>query len=96
MSNDAAFYRARAEAEQANAQAATLDNVRDRCTRAAHAWEQMAERAEQTRDQRLVREGAAARARVDALLDTEMAAATAADETASVDHEWPESAHADG
>ncbi len=69
MTNDAAFYRARAQAEQANAAAATLDNVRDRCERAALAWAQMASRAEHTRDQRIEREGAAARARVDAMLD---------------------------
>ena len=55
------FYRARAAAEHANAEAATLDNVRDRCERAEAAWTQMAERAERTQKQREAREGVAAR-----------------------------------
>ena len=39
MNDDPAFYRARAEEEQRNADNATLDNVRDRCRRAQLAWE---------------------------------------------------------
>lgn len=48
MADEANFYRLRAEAEQANADAALLDNVRERCTRAANAWGAMAARAERT------------------------------------------------
>ena len=39
------FYVARAAEARADAAAATLDNVRDRCLRAAMAWEAMAARA---------------------------------------------------
>ena len=60
MADDSVFYRARAAAEHAAAEAATLDNVRDRCERAEAAWTQMAERAERTRQQRAAREAAAA------------------------------------
>ena len=60
MADDPTFYRARAAAEHAAAEAATLDNVRDRAQRAEAAWTQMAERAERTRDARKIREAAAA------------------------------------
>jgi hypothetical protein len=39
-------FRENAAVAQAQADAATLDNVRDRCLRAAAAWEAMAERQE--------------------------------------------------
>ena len=39
------FYTTRAAEARADADAATLDNVRDRCLRAAAAWEAMAARA---------------------------------------------------
>jgi hypothetical protein len=39
------FYEARAADARTEAEAATLDNVRDRCLRAATAWEAMAARA---------------------------------------------------
>ena len=39
------FYAARAAEARADAEAATLDNVRERCLRAAGAWEAMAARA---------------------------------------------------
>jgi hypothetical protein len=42
------FYRARAEEARADADKASLDNVRDRCLRAAVAWESMADRADRT------------------------------------------------
>ncbi|HEX8192194.1 MAG TPA: hypothetical protein VF552_04775 [Allosphingosinicella sp.] len=42
------FYRARAADARADAEAASLDNVRDRCLRAAAAWEVMADRASRT------------------------------------------------
>ena len=66
MNDDPAFYRARAEEEQRNADNATLDNVRDRCRRAQHAWEAMADRAARTRAIRLVREADTAARRVEA------------------------------
>jgi hypothetical protein len=58
MADDPTFFRARAAAEHAAAEAATLDNVRTRCERAEAAWTQMAERAERTRDARKLREAA--------------------------------------
>lgn len=58
MSDDAAFYRNRATVERSNSEAATLQNVKDRCDRAASTWEQMAVRAERTQIMRAQREGA--------------------------------------
>lgn len=55
-------YRANAEKAQADADAATLENVRERNQRAADAWGQMAERQERTDRARAVREGATAQA----------------------------------
>lgn len=46
MSTSADFYRTRAAEARADADAAQLANVRDRCLRAAEAWEVMADRAE--------------------------------------------------
>ena len=48
MSTQHEFYTTRAAEARADADAATLDNVRDRCLRAAEAWEQMAARVERT------------------------------------------------
>ncbi len=45
MSINHDFYLARAAEARADADAATLDNVRDRSLRAAGAWEAMAARA---------------------------------------------------
>ena len=45
MSAQHDFYTARAAEARAEAEKATLDNVRDRCLRAAGAWEAMAARA---------------------------------------------------
>jgi hypothetical protein len=45
MSAQHDFYAARAADARADADAASLDNVRDRCLRAAAAWEAMAARA---------------------------------------------------
>ena len=45
MSSQAELFRARADDARAEAQAATLDNVRDRAIRSAEAWEAMAARA---------------------------------------------------
>lgn len=48
MSSTEDFYRARAVEAQEQADAAALDNVRDRCLRSAAAWEAMASRAART------------------------------------------------
>ena len=45
MSTQHQFYLDRAAEARAGAGAATLDNVRDRCLRAAAAWDDMAARA---------------------------------------------------
>jgi hypothetical protein len=58
MSGDAEFFRKQANLERANAASATLDNVRDRCDRAASSWEAMAVRAERTQTMRQEREAA--------------------------------------
>lgn len=56
-------FRENAAAAQADADAATLDNVRDRCLRAAAAWEAMAERQER------VERARAQNKPIDALID---------------------------
>lgn len=62
MAETSEIYRNRAAIERANAAAAALDNVRDRCERAAHAWEVMADRLDRTTALRTEREDAAAAA----------------------------------
>ncbi|MEO9129719.1 MAG: hypothetical protein ABI240_00775 [Sphingomonas sp.] len=57
-STTAAFYRDRARQAEADANAATLDNVRTRWMRAAKAWDEMATRAEKTAERRSVNEEA--------------------------------------
>lgn len=71
MSNmtDRQTYLARAAEARAEAQAATLDNVRNRCLRAEAAWNEMAARAERTE-----------RMRETLLADKARAAAAAAEE----------------
>lgn len=54
----ALFYRDRARQAEADANAATLDNVRTRWMRAAKAWDEMATRAEKTAERRSVNEEA--------------------------------------
>lgn len=54
----ALFYRDRARQAEADANAATLDNVRSRWLRAAKAWDEMASRAEKTAERRSVNEEA--------------------------------------
>jgi hypothetical protein len=68
LSDNALFYRKQAETERANADAAVLANVRERCERAAASWEAMASRAERTDTLRRQRE-ASARPAVDATAD---------------------------
>jgi hypothetical protein len=46
------FYLARAAQARADAEAATLDNVRDRCLRSEAAWTMLAERAARTEQMR--------------------------------------------
>ena len=46
------FYLDRAAQARADADSATLDNVRDRCLRAEDAWNRMAERAARTEEMR--------------------------------------------
>jgi hypothetical protein len=48
MSSHEEMYRTRAAEARADAEAATLANVRERCIRSALAWEGMAERARRT------------------------------------------------
>lgn len=48
MSAQHDFYIARAAEARADADRAQLDNVRDRCLRAAAAWQAMADRAQRT------------------------------------------------
>ena len=48
MSPSETFYRERAADARRDAGAANLSNVRDRCLRAAEAWESMASRAART------------------------------------------------
>ena len=48
MSQQCDFYRERAAEALAAADAATLDNVRQRCLRSGAAWAAMAARAERT------------------------------------------------
>lgn len=51
-SRGAAFYRRQAAEQRVAASEAVLDNVRDRCTRAAASWDAMAARAELTERRR--------------------------------------------
>ena len=55
---DPRFYRAQADQALADADAAQLDNVRDRCLRAAQAFTAMAERYERVATSRAAREAA--------------------------------------
>jgi hypothetical protein len=52
-SNSLQFYLARAEQARAEAEAATLDHVRERCRRCEAAWSALAERAARTERMRL-------------------------------------------
>lgn len=56
------FFAARAAAAQAEADAAVLDNVRERSLRAFHAWDTMAQRSLRSEGARDAREAAAASA----------------------------------
>jgi hypothetical protein len=56
------FYRDRAAQARADADAAILDNVRDRCLRSEAAWTVLADRAEKTEQLRSAQEAAKAAA----------------------------------
>ena len=75
MSTQLEFYRARAADARADAEAATLENVRQRCLRAAAAWEDMADRAARTDRMRARQE--AEKAAAAAAASAEAATATA-------------------
>jgi hypothetical protein len=55
MSAQHEFYTARAVAARADAEGTALENVRDRCLRAAAAWDSMAERLRRTEEFRAAR-----------------------------------------
>ncbi|MGN6357754.1 MAG: hypothetical protein ACTHLU_09780 [Novosphingobium sp.] len=59
MSQQRDFYLSRAEEARTGAEAAQLDNVRERWLRAEAAWTEMADRAERTEAARSERERAA-------------------------------------
>ena len=63
MAHDAAYFRAQAERARADADAAELDNVRDRAMRSVAAFEAMAVSADRTTTRRVEREAATAAAR---------------------------------
>lgn len=71
MSQNFEFYNARAKEAAAEADAATLQNVRDRALRSATAWREMAARARQMEldreEARLIREQRQAEAREEQL-----------------------------
>ncbi len=54
MSQNFEFYDARAKEASAEAEAAVLDNVRDRALRSETAWREMADRAKQMEQEREV------------------------------------------
>jgi hypothetical protein len=58
MSNQHQFFVDQAEKARRDADAATLDNVRDRCLRSAAAWAEMARRASRTERMRAESEAA--------------------------------------
>jgi len=65
MSTQHEFYKERAEEARRAAEAATLANVRDRCLRAAAAWNEMASRASRTERLRADAEAAKSARRVE-------------------------------
>ena len=65
MSAQQQFYLDRAEEARRDADAATLDNVRDRCLRSEAAWTEMAARAGRTQTMRAKVEAAKAAAKAD-------------------------------
>jgi len=70
MSTQLQYYLDRAEEARSDAEAATLDNVRDRCLRSEAAWKEMAARARRTDAMRAKTEAAKAAAALEAELPT--------------------------
>jgi len=66
MANDSVYFRAQADRARADADAAQLDNVRDRAMRSVAAFEAMAASAERVTKLRTDREAATAATRADA------------------------------
>lgn len=60
LSTIAQTYRAHAARAAADAEATSLENVRERNLRSARAWDEMAERQDRTEQARLLREAKAA------------------------------------
>jgi len=60
VNSDLNFYLDRAAKARAEADAATLENVRQRCLRSAEAWGEMAARIERGEQMRLKNEAAKA------------------------------------
>jgi hypothetical protein len=60
MSQTFEFYDERAKTAAAEAEAAMLDNVRDRALRSEAAWRQLANRAQKTERDRAIRNAKAA------------------------------------
>lgn len=54
------YYRDQAQRARAEAEAATLDNVRERCLRSVAVWESLAARAERVTAERVARDRATA------------------------------------
>lgn len=73
MSAQQDFYLARASEARRDAEAATLDNVRERCLRSEAAWNEMAGRAGRTDKMRIKGEAAKAAAKA----ELEMSSASA-------------------
>lgn len=55
--SESGFFRRQADVQREQAASADLANVRERCERAANAWEVMAERAEKSEKLRAGRSG---------------------------------------
>jgi hypothetical protein len=53
-SSNTDFFLARAEQARVEAEAATLDHVRDRCRRSEAAWAALADRAQRSEDFRII------------------------------------------
>lgn len=70
MSNEQ-FYLDRADDARREAEAATLDNVRDRAQRSSDAWAAMARRAAKTEAFRAVRKAAEGTGEPGAVIDSE-------------------------
>jgi len=62
LTSNLEIYRARADEARAQAETATLDNVRERCRRSEAAWNALAEKAEASERMRLAEQSRKAEA----------------------------------